>query len=152
MIVCDIDGSLTDGAIYITEKGDQFRKFHVRDGMAFAILKRNGFKTAILSHAKSIEIVKVRAEMLKADFCYVGTEDKLAILYNCIEELGWHRENICFLGDDVNDIEVLRNVGCGICPSNAVGQAKEVADIVLKTEGGNGTLREFVDEYLKIEY
>ncbi len=148
MLILDVDGTLTDGGIYIDANGVQSKKFNIRDGMGITLLQGKGILVGIISHSRAQTILDERARMLGIDYVYSGKESKLDVLYRWIEELSLSIEEIAYIGDDVNDIEVLEKVGISICPADAHYKVLQVVDIVLQREGGNGCVREFIDRFL----
>ena len=150
-VVCDVDGTLTDGGMYITSEGKHFKRFHAKDGMAVKMLYQNGFHVGLISHSKTTEMVTERANMLNIKHCYVGQDNKLTVLSKWIAELGIKLENVAYLGDDNNDKVVMQNVGVAVCPKDASKAIKQVAHITLNSIGGDACLREFVEEYLGLE-
>ncbi len=148
LLVLDVDGVMTDGGMYFTENGDQFKKYNVKDGMGINQLIRRNFQIAIISSGHKFEMVKARADVLGIQHCYVGTEPKLAILEKICSKLQIGFENVALIGDDINDLEMMANIGFSACPSDAVYQVKEQADLILSKAGGQGCVREFIDAYL----
>ena len=148
LVVSDVDGTLTDGGLYINELGHESKKFNVKDGMGFKLLQKSGIKTAFLSHSGTSAMINHRSKALAIDLCYVGKVNKIDILKQWIEELGIKAEEVVFVGDDVNDIEAMQFCGLSACPSDAVKQVLEVSSIILTQKGGDGAFRELVDEYL----
>lgn len=148
LVVADVDGTLTDGGMYITENGDHFKRFHTRDGMAAKLLMKSGIQVGLLSHSGVANMVTARANMLKLPYCYVGQEDKISILDGWRKELGLTWEEVAFIGDDINDIGVLEQVGFSACPSDAVPAVKGVVDVILTRTGGQACFREWTDEWL----
>ena len=147
LLVCDIDGVLTDGGMYYTENGDEMKKFNTKDGMALLNIKEKGIKTAFLSSGFKTNIGTNRAKTLKTDFVYIGRDPKLGILKNWCKELDIELSNVAYLGDDVNDIKIIKEVGISACPANAVVEVKNSANIILNSNGGDACVREFIDNY-----
>jgi len=147
-VVCDVDGTLTDGGMYITSEGTHFKRFNTKDGMAVKMLYQNGFHVGLISHSKTTEMVTERANMLNIKHCYVGSEDKLTVLNKWIKELGLSLDQVAFLGDDNNDKNIMENVGVSACPSDSSKRILSEADIILQSKGGDACLREFVEEHL----
>jgi YrbI family 3-deoxy-D-manno-octulosonate 8-phosphate phosphatase len=147
-LVIDVDGVLTDGGMYYTESGDEFKKFHTRDGMAIKNLTAQGFPVALLSSGFNKKLIQRRAELLKIKFVYVGTESKLKILSNWCKQLKIKLSEVAYMGDDVNDLEVIKNVGLSACPADAITEIKNEADIITSKKGGEACLREFTDNWL----
>ncbi len=146
----DVDGTMTDGGMYYTVSGDEFKKFNARDGMGIRLLRESGVKTAIIT-SENIEIVKRRAEKLKVDFLKMGTWAKLDFIKEVCREYGFKLEEVAYIGDDINDFETLSNVGLRACPADAVDKIKSIDNIiVLSKNGGHGAVREFCEMILKI--
>ena len=150
-VVCDVDGTLTDGGMYITSEGAHFKRFNTKDGMAVKMLYQNGYHVGLISHSKTAEMVTERANMLNIKHCYVGGDDKLTILNKWISELGISLKEVAFLGDDNNDQNVMEHVGVAVCPSDSSKRILNTADIILEKKGGDDCLRDFVEEQLGLE-
>lgn len=157
LFLTDVDGCLTDGGMYYTAEGDVMKRFCVYDGMGMVLLRQAGIKCGILTSEQSA-IVKARAEKLHLDFLYlgVGSKDrpgcltKLEAAKRICGELGISMKEVCYVGDDVNDMDLLSAVGYPCCPPNARPEVKAVPGIrVLNTPGGSGAIREICDEILK---
>lgn len=148
LLVLDVDGVMTDGGMYYTESGDQFKKYNTKDGMAIQHLVKENFQLAIISSGFKGEMVKARAELLGIQFCYVGRDTKMEILKQHCAGLGISLENVAIIGDDINDLEIIKNVGFSACPSDAVNAVKGHVDVVLTKKGGDGCVREFIDSYI----
>ncbi|MFO0493960.1 MAG: KdsC family phosphatase [Flavobacteriia bacterium] len=148
LLVLDVDGVMTDAGMYYTENGDQIKKYNAKDGMAIQHLVKNNFQLAIISSGYKAEMVKARAELLGIQFCHVGREPKIDVLTKHCADLGIGLENVAIIGDDINDLDVIRKIGFSACPSDAVAVVKTHVDIILTKKGGEGCVREFVDAYL----
>lgn len=147
-LVLDVDGVLTDGGMYYTESGDQFKKFNAKDGMAIKRAQKEGLYVALLSAGSTENIVQNRAKTLGIDRVYVGQRMKLQVLNEWCRELEITTENVAYVGDDINDLEVMDAVGFSGCPADAVEAVKLKANVVLNRKGGDACVREFVDEHL----
>lgn len=144
----DVDGTLTDGGMYYTADGDVMKRFHVHDGMGLKQCQAAGIKVAILT-SENTPIVTKRGEKLKLDYVFQGMKSKLEVITNLCEELGIGLENVAFIGDDINDFEILSAVGLKACPANAVEKIKNIPDIkIMNSKGGDGAVREFVNKYI----
>lgn len=148
LLVLDVDGVMTDGGMYYTESGDQFKKYNTKDGMAIQHLVKNNFQIAIISSGYKTEMVKSRADLLGIQFCYVGRDSKMDILMGHCATLGIELENVAIVGDDVNDLEIIKKIGFSACPADAVNAVKTQVDSILSKKGGEGCVREFIDAYL----
>lgn len=141
MFLTDCDGCLTDGGVYYSEKGDELKKFNTRDGMGFSLLRQRGIVTGIIT-SESVELNKRRAEKLKLDILEAGCKDKLETIKNLCEVRGIAMSQVCYIGDDINDVEAIEAVGYGCCPADAMPEVKVVADYITKARGGEGVIRE----------
>jgi 3-deoxy-D-manno-octulosonate 8-phosphate phosphatase (KDO 8-P phosphatase) len=151
LFLTDVDGVLTDGSMYYTEKGDEIKRFHTYDGMAFDLLRKAGIKTGIVT-SENTEIVARRAAKVKADYLYQGKYGggKLEVAQQICEQEGITLSEVAYVGDDLNCLELLNAVGLAACPANAVEAVKNVPNIVhLQTKGGDGAVREFAELILK---
>ncbi len=150
LLVLDVDGTLTDGGVYIDSNGVQSKKFHIRDGMGITLLHEKGLPVGILSHSRSKTILDERARMLGIDRVYSGKEPKIEVLSRWMLELNLSFEQVAYIGDDVNDLEVLEKVGFSACPHDAHFSLVKVVDVVLQRNGGQGCVREFIDRFLLV--
>jgi len=148
LLVLDVDGVLTDGGMYFSEGGDQIKKYNTKDGMAIIHLTKNNFQIAILSSGFTNNMVEQRAKMLGIQKCYVGRDKKIDILKSYCVELGIAFENVAIIGDDINDLDIIKNAGFSACPSDAMDVVKTNVDVILNKKGGEGCVREFIDSYL----
>ncbi len=147
-LVLDVDGVLTDGGMYYTEQGDEFKKFNVKDGRALKKLKQRQIPVGIISSGFNQQIIQRRADLFAITYVDVGTENKLGTLDRWCEDLAIERDRVAFIGDDINDTEVMKAVGVGACPADAVSEVFPEADLILTKKGGDGCVREFVDEVM----
>lgn len=148
LLILDVDGVMTDGGMYFTESGDQFKKFNTKDGMAIIHLTKSDFQVGIISSGFKGEAVAKRASMLGIQHCTVSREPKLDTLNTLCKSLEIGLENVAIIGDDINDLSIIKNCGVSACPKNAVGSVKNEVDIVLSLNGGDGCVREFIDQFI----
>ncbi len=146
--VSDVDGVLTDGGMYYTEAGLIMKKFNVKDGMGSVQLKKNGVKTGIITSDTSL-VTKIRSERLKVDYIFIGSLNKIESLKEIQLKENISAKEIAFIGDDINDIEVLKSVGFSACPKDACDEVKRIVDYVSTKKGGEGCYREIADLILK---
>ena len=145
MLVMDVDGTLTDGHIYVGAEGEMMKAFHVQDGYGIAhILPQLGITPVIIT-GRSSKIVEKRAKELKITHLHQGIGDKLAKLQEVARELDTAAEEIAYIGDDVNDLDCIRWCGCTACPADAVPEVLDNVDYVCRRDGGRGAVREFID-------
>lgn len=148
-LVLDVDGTLTDTGIYLLDDGREAKKFNARDGLGIKYIQKElGIPVGMISGSFNQNIIKKRAEMLKVKYWYAGGSDKLEILNKWLQDLGIDLSQVAYIGDDINDISIMDAVGLSVCPADAVKVIREKVDIVLKLNGGEGCVREFVDEFL----
>lgn len=148
LLVLDVDGVLTDAGMYYTEKGDEFKKFNARDGLMIRRLTSKGFQVGILSNGFNENLVKARAELLGIQNVRVGQFKKLDVLTEWCTELKINFQEVAFIGDDVNDEELMNKVGLAACPIDAMEKIKQASHLILNKKGGDGCVREFLDEYM----
>lgn len=148
LVAMDVDGTLTDSGMYYSEGGVEMKKFSTYDGKAVELLRNNGIKTVMIT-SENTKIVTKRGNKLKIDYIIQNAQDKVYELSKIkeIENISW--EEIAYIGDDVNDLELLSKVSYKACPKNAMLAIKNIPNIlVLNTNGGSGALREFVENIL----
>ncbi|MEX1003158.1 MAG: HAD hydrolase family protein [Crocinitomicaceae bacterium] len=148
LIILDVDGTMTDGGMYFTEFGDQIKKYNSKDGLAIKRKIREGVHFGIISHGKKLKVVQDRADLLGIQHVYVGDEVKSIVLKKWLNELKIKLHEVAYVGDDLNDLEIIEQVGKSACPADAVNAVKRKVDIVLRKDGGRGCVREFIDEWL----
>ena len=145
IVITDNDGVLTDTGVYYSEKGEELKRFSIRDGMGVERLKNLvNIKTVIVTGELSGS-VKKRAEKLKIDEFYLGAKKKGSLLDEILDKNNLKSENIAFIGDDVNDIELIKIVGLSAAPSDAMLEVREIVDYICEHKGGNGAFREFAE-------
>ena len=147
LFLSDIDGTLTDGGMYYSENGDELKKFNTRDGMGMSMLREKGIKVGIVT-SEDRDLNKRRAEKLNLDFFYQGKKNggKLSVAQEICEKMGISLNEVAYIGDDVNCIELLSAVGLAACPADATDKVKAIAGIkVMSKKGGEGCVREFCE-------
>lgn len=143
MFLTDCDGVLTDGGMYYTENGDEIKKFNTRDGMGLSILHKQGIITGIIT-SETTKIVRNRGVKLKIDEILIGVNDKLSAARKLAEKYDISLAEIAYIGDDINDITLLKNVGISACPFDAMEEVKNIVDYVSPQRGGDGVVRDFI--------
>lgn len=144
----DVDGVLTDGGMYYSETGEVMKKFNTKDGVAVELLRKHGIVPAIITQEDSLIVLK-RAEKLKIDEVHVGVKDKPRVVKEIAEKHGLGYDEIAYIGDDINDAAVLREVGFAIAVADAIEDVKGIANYVTERRGGEGAVREAVDFLIK---
>lgn len=145
LFIMDVDGTLTDGKIFIGSNGEEFKAFDVKDGYAInEMLHKNGIKTAIITGRKS-NIVDFRAKELNIDYVYQDVKDKKESIKNLSVIQNIQLDDIAYIGDDLNDLEALKMCGIKGCPADAVNEVKCICDFISNYSGGNGAVRDFIE-------
>ncbi len=148
LVLTDIDGVWTDGGMYYDNHDNEWKKFNTSDSAGVLFLKKLGVPVGIIT-GEDTEIVKRRAEKLKIDYLYMGVKDKLKVARKLCNKLGLEMaEEVAYIGDDINDVPLLRKVCISATPANAPEYVKSFAKWNLKKSGGEGVFREFVEKIL----
>lgn len=146
----DIDGVATDGSIICTTDGDFLRTYDAKDGFAIRMAVMNGFPVAIITGGSSESIRKrMLASGVKAEDVFLHSRNKIEQLDQFCTRYGLERKDVMYFGDDVPDIECMQVSGCGVCPSDAVEEVKDIADWVSDFPGGKGCLRNCIETTLR---
>lgn len=140
LVLTDCDGVLTDGGVYVGPAGEVMKRFSIRDGMGVQRLRESGVEVGIVTGERS-PAVRARAQKLQITELHEGITDKRAVLDEVTRRLDLEPEEVAFIGDDVNDIEIMRAVGLSAAPRDATADALETADVVVEADGGHGAFR-----------
>jgi YrbI family 3-deoxy-D-manno-octulosonate 8-phosphate phosphatase len=144
LLVMDVDGTLTDSAMYYSANGEELKRFSTRDGMGITLLRRNNIETAIITSEES-QIAVSRAKKLNIDHVMLGCKNKTEALNELALKLNLNSNEIAYIGDDINDEHVMNICGFSACPSDAVQAILNTADYVCENKGGYGAVREFCE-------
>ena len=150
LVAFDVDGVMTDGSMIYDENGLQYKTFNAKDGQGIAMLVKSGIKTAIIT-AKESGSVKHRFEDLGMTKLYQGVKNKVEILKEITKEFSLDVSEIAYMGDDLPDIGVLREVGLACCPNDAVKEVKDICHFISAKRGGRGAVRELTDLIYKTQ-
>ena len=148
MVATDVDGVLTDAGMYYSESGEELKKFNTRDGMGIKLLQRAGLITALITMEET-KLVTRRAEKLAIPEVHQGARDKLAVMREMVARHGLTLQDVAYIGDDVNDLEVLNAVGFSAAPADALPAVRNAVDYVCRQKGGEGAVREVADLILE---
>ena len=143
LLALDVDGVLTEGSIYISPAGEVFKGFNAKDGMGISCALRSGLQIAVITGRQS-PIVERRCEELGITLLQQGVKDKRLALQQMAQKLGLVREEIAYMGDDLNDIPAFKASGLNLVPADAAIEVMAVADIITKASGGRGAVREAI--------
>ena len=149
-VLMDVDGVWTDGGMYFGNQSEEFKKFHVHDGMGISMLHLGGIETGVITGKKS-QIVEDRAQQLKIRYVYQGNDNKLQSLDDLLNKTEYLDDNLCYIGDDLLDIPILNRVGLAVAVANACEEVKMASDVVTEKTGGNGAVRELSELILKAQ-
>ena len=148
LILSDVDGVLTDGGISFDNNGVESKQFHIKDGLGIKMWQRAGFRFGILT-ARTSHIVKVRTAELGIDIVRQGFESKLPTAETLAQSMNLSLEEVCYIGDDLTDLPVIRAVGLGVAVADAVSELLSAADLVTQKAGGKGAVRELIEQILR---
>ncbi len=150
LILADVDGVLTGGQIIFDNNGVETKQFHIRDGMGIKLWQRAGYRCGLIT-GRSSHIVKIRAAELEVELVRQTAEDKLPIAQEILESLGLEPRQVCYIGDDLPDLPVMRAVGLGVAVADACSEVREAAHYVTELHGGDGAVRETIEMILKAQ-
>lgn len=148
LLVLDVDGVLTDGGLLMGAGGDEWKRFHVHDGLALVAARRAGLHVAVVSGRTSGAVQRRMAE-LGVEEVHQGVDDKAALVQGIIARLGLSASEVAAMGDDLPDLPVLMMVGLRLAPSDAVGEVRRAAHWISRRRGGQGAVREAVEMLLR---
>ncbi len=148
LLVLDVDGVLTDGAINIDSRGVESKRFNVQDGHGIKLWQRCGLETAIIS-GRTSAVVEFRAKELEIKYVRQGCKEKLPPFEELLKLIGFTAEQTACVGDDITDIPLVKRAGFGVAVANAVAELKSCADYVASRPGGCGAVREIIEYILK---
>ena len=144
LVLTDVDGVLTDGGMYYTAQGDIMKKFHTRDGMGVTLLRKYNIPTILITKEKT-KMVKQWAAKMKVEKLYDGIIKKNMILDKVCKTFNLKSDEIAYIGDDVNDVPLLKAVCLAVTPNDGTKEAKSVSHYICNLKGGEGAFREFAD-------
>ncbi|HUZ60638.1 MAG TPA: HAD-IIIA family hydrolase [Hanamia sp.] len=147
LFITDIDGVWTDGGMYYDETGNEFKKFNTADSAGVLFLHLLNIPVAIIT-GEHTEIVRRRSEKLKIDYLFMGVKNKIGVATGLCEKLKISINEVAYIGDDINDIHLLKAAGLSAVPENAPNYIKELVHWVIPVKGGDGAFRAFVEKYL----
>ena len=150
LILSDVDGVLTDGRLIYDNQGIETKRFHVRDGQGIRLWQKAGYRFGLVT-LRSSQIVRNRAAELELDIVRQGTRDKITTIREILEEARLEPRQVCYIGDDLPDVPVLRMVGLGVAVADACAEAREAAHHITTALGGAGAVRETIETLLKAQ-
>lgn len=150
LVILDVDGVMTDGHIIIDDNGVESRNFDIKDGMGVVVLMMSGVEVAIITSKKSVA-VRHRAEELKIKRFYEGIKKKTEPYEEMLKDMGITDEQVCYVGDDLVDLSMMKRVGLPVAVADAVQDVKDRAEYVTQARGGRGAVREVAEMILKTQ-
>lgn len=147
LVLSDIDGVWTDGGMYYSSTGEELKKFNTSDSAGVLFCKLLGIKVGIIT-GENVPMVQQRADKLKLDYAVLGAKDKVGLVSDICKELGIGFDEVAYIGDDINDMALLKKVGYSATPNNAPSYVQECAGYVVPVKGGDGAFRAFVEKLL----
>jgi 3-deoxy-D-manno-octulosonate 8-phosphate phosphatase (KDO 8-P phosphatase) len=150
LILSDVDGVLTDGGIVYDNQGIETKRFHVRDGMGIRLWQKAGYRFGLITH-RSSNILKMRVAELGIEIIRQGIDNKLTAMQGILSELRLAPAQVCYIGDDLPDLPVVRSVGFGVAVADACGELRQTAHYVTTLPGGSGAVRETIELILKAQ-
>jgi YrbI family 3-deoxy-D-manno-octulosonate 8-phosphate phosphatase len=151
LLALDVDGVLTDSGAYYSENGVELKKFSIRDGMGMVLLRKTGYKIAIIT-TENTKIAALRAQRLQVDDLYQGVTRKVDAIEDLMKKYSLTWDEIAFVGDDINDIPVMQKAGFAATPADATEINKKIAHYTTKAIGGHGAVREVCDLLLSLKW
>ena len=152
LMLTDNDGVLTDSGVYYSERGEEFKRYSIRDGMGVERLAAAGIVTGIMTGENSPNLVR-RAEKLKIELLYLGVKNKLSRLQDVLDDTGFDTSQLAYMGDDVNDLAIMESIaarGLTACPGDATGFVRPVSHYICSASGGDGAFREFAEKLIAL--
>ena len=150
LVITDVDGVLTDGGMYYTKEGDVMKRFHARDGMGVTLLRNVNISTIIVTKEKT-EMVKQWSKKMKIKELLDGVKNKELTLCSICKKNNVDLKEIAYIGDDVNDAEILKRVGLAITPKDGEDSIKKISHYICSYVGGHGAFRELADLILQVQ-
>jgi 3-deoxy-D-manno-octulosonate 8-phosphate phosphatase (KDO 8-P phosphatase) len=148
--IFDVDGVLTDGSVYVTESGEQFRQFNIKDGYALQLAAKCGFNVCAISGSRS-KIAIYRLNSLGIRDVHVGAHKKMDNFKSYLESKHVGPLSVMYMGDDITDLEVMQQAGLAVCPADAAEEIKAISQYISPLGGGKGAVRDVIEKVLKVQ-
>ena len=149
LLLCDVDGVLTDATVFVGGEREM-KQFHIRDGLGLVALRRQGLKVGWISSRPSPATTR-RAKELKIDFLKQEKGSKVRVVERLLAKTGFRWDEVCYVGDDIVDLGVLKRAGVAVAVADGVAEARAAADYVTSADGGHGAVREVVELILQAQ-
>jgi 3-deoxy-D-manno-octulosonate 8-phosphate phosphatase (KDO 8-P phosphatase) len=148
--IFDVDGVLTDGGVFVTDKGDHFRQFNIKDGYALQLAVKCGYHVCAISGANA-ESIRIRMNGLGVKDIYIGCKDKVETFNTYLSANHIDPKTVMYMGDDIPDLKVMQLAGLPVCPADAVEEIKTISTYISPVAGGKGCARDIIEKVLKIQ-
>ena len=148
--IFDYDGVLTDGNVFVINEHEQLRSSNVKDGYALQYAVKKGYRVAVISGGKSKTMTK-RMNTLGITDVFLGIDHKMDTFNKYLGDNNLTKEEVLYMGDDIPDYEIMKEVGVATCPSDAAQEIKAIADYISDTKGGEGCVRDIIEQVLKLQ-
>ncbi|MBE0640149.1 MAG: HAD hydrolase-like protein [Bacteroidales bacterium] len=149
-LIFDYDGVFTDGKVILTETGEQLRTANVKDGYALQLAVKKGFRLAVISGGTS-EAIRHRMNGLRIMDVFIKVEHKIQVYHDYLKKHQLKPEEVLFMGDDIPDLQIMREAGVVICPADAAEEVKALSHYISHLKGGEGCVRDIVEQVLKVQ-
>ncbi len=149
-LIFDVDGVMTDGIVLLTTQGDMLRTMNVKDGYALQLAVKKGYRIIIISGGNS-EAVRERFKGLGLKEIHLAIGNKLEVFHRIVEEDKLDLKTILYMGDDIPDYEIMREVGVAACPANAAEEIKHISRYISPIDGGKGCVRDVIEQVMKVQ-
>lgn len=146
----DVDGVLTNGSLILLPNGIMARTMNVKDGYALQLAVKRGYKIAIISGGNSVEVIE-RLNLLGIYDVYMNTKNKTEALEHFLQKYNINKNEVLFMGDDVPDVEVMKQVGVPCCPNDAVVEVKQISNYISPFCGGQTCVRDVIEKVMKLQ-
>lgn len=151
LILTDIDGVWTDGGMYYDQTGNEFKKFHTYDSFGVTLCQRYNIPVGIIT-GENTKIVQRRSEKLNVNYLFQGVQNKLLVAEKLCKSLNISLNDVAFIGDDINDIDLLLKVRISAAPSSAPFYVKKIVNLITEKKGGEGCFREFIEQIFEYNH
>lgn len=148
--IFDVDGVLTNGNILVTETGEQLRQYNIKDGYAIQLAIKKGYQVCIITGAKT-EAVKLRLQGLGVQYIYLGASYKMEPFQDFLNKTGLNKSEMVYVGDDLPDQEIMKQVAIAVAPADAVEEIKVISSYISPYNGGSGVARDIIEKVLKVQ-
>jgi 3-deoxy-D-manno-octulosonate 8-phosphate phosphatase (KDO 8-P phosphatase) len=149
-MIFDYDGVFTDGKVILTESGEQLRTANVKDGYALQLAVKKGYRIAVISGGTSQSIMH-RMHGLKIMDVFIKVEHKIKVYHDYLQKYNLKKEEVMFMGDDIPDLQIMKEAGVVVCPADAAEEIKALSHYISHLKGGEGCVRDIVEQVLKVQ-